>query len=314
MLKLLLTSVVVLCVSAKAKGACECGYKTNTGDIWQYKVETDFSQLNTSQWQSDWESSDIVREATVDLNYTSENVVVADGKLQLTCSAYNASAGEGIRSGQIRTTRRDILLGSFRASYSVLSRSPGSVAGFFFYANDTQEIDIEIQSKMTNQTIHTGNQPTQSADVFLPNQGVVTDIHNYRFDWLEKETRFYLDSVPAGGFTIDTPVTNGTISFNMWGNGGTFSGPATPTTDNIMSISNITIYFNTSSSTDSAKWKKACKKNGPVCVVDTQELAVNNSAIADTSTGSSVKGKASLTLATLKKILPVGIGAALFHI
>lgn len=106
---------------------------------------------------------------------------------------------------------------------------------------------------MNNQTVHIGNQPTQSANIYLPNSGVVSQMHDYRFDWLKNETRFYLDSVPAGGFVKDVPVVDGTINLNMWGNGGTFSGPQTPTTDNVMYISSISLYFNTSSKSTSAK-------------------------------------------------------------
>ncbi|OIW35706.1 concanavalin A-like lectin/glucanase [Coniochaeta ligniaria NRRL 30616] len=327
MLKSIATTAALLVVHANA--ACECGYKTNTGQTWQYSVETDFSKLNTLEWAAttDWAISNLVRQATVDLNYTTNNVAVSNGKLQLLCSAYNATTDSSIRSGQIRTTRQDILYGSFRASYSVMALSPGSVAGFFFYANDTQEIDIEIQSKMNNQTVHLGNQPTQSTDVYLPNKGVVTGMHDYRFDWLKTETKFYLDSVPAGGFTKDTPVVDGTISFNMWGNGGSFSGPQTPTTDNVMSISKIALYFNTSDSTESAKWEKACKavKKRPVCVVDRVGLSTNTTApatgggSAGTSGGHSSKskgrkGKGRLSWGGLRKILPVGVAAAAYHV
>ncbi|KAB5559603.1 concanavalin A-like lectin/glucanase domain-containing protein [Coniochaeta sp. 2T2.1] len=296
MLKQLLASAAL--AVALAKAACECGYKTNTGEIWQYAVVTDFSQLGTAAWSgdADWEVTELVREAIVNLEYTGDNVAVSDGKLQLTCSAYNASNGGTIRSGQIRTIRDDILGGSFRASYGVASGSAGSVSGFFFYANDTQEIDIEIQSKMSNTIIHIGNQPTQSTNVLLPNNGIVSELHDYRFDWLAGQTNFYLDNVPVGGFSKDVPVVNGRIDFNMWGNGGTFSGPATPTTDNVMSISKIALYFNTSSQTGSTKWAKLCKKK-PACVVDAKDL--------NTITPKKTK-KIMPTPNKTKKIKPVG--------
>jgi hypothetical protein len=321
MVKASLASAALLVGLANA--ACECGYTTNTGETWQYKVETDFSKLTAADWQntSDWAISNITREATVHLAYTPNNVALVNGTLQLTCSAYNASVGGGIKAGQIRTTRRDILYGSFRASYTVVSKSAGSVAGFFFYANDTQEIDIEIQSKMNNQTIHIGNQPTQNDDIYLPNNGVVSQMHNYRFDWLKNETKFYLDSVPAGGFAKDVPVVNGSISFNMWGNGGSFSGPMTPTTDNIMSISKISLYFNTSSKTDAGKWETACraqKKKRPVCKIDQRGLSANTTTSTDdeTSAGCShrMKGKwGKGKFCKLKNIVSVGVGAAFFN-
>lgn len=105
MLRSIFICASLLAISAKA--TCECGYKTNTGETWQYSINTDFSQLNTSHWldSADWSVVEIVREATVNLNYTNDNVALSEGKLQLTCSAYNSSGSGGIRSGEIRTTR-----------------------------------------------------------------------------------------------------------------------------------------------------------------------------------------------------------------
>ncbi len=306
-----------------ANAACECGYKTNTGDVWQYSLVTDFSQVNNSQWAetTDWSVSELVREATIPLNYTRENVVWKDNTLQLTASAYNVSNNEGILCGQIRTTRRDILYGSFRASLSVVDESPGSVAGYFFYANDTQEIDIEVQSKMNDQTVHFGNQPSQNSDVYLPNSGVTSQMHDYRFDWVTNKTTFYIDGVPSADFTEDVPIVNGTISLNMWGNGGSFSGPEAPTTDNTMFIFKIALYFNTSSATDSASWSQACNaaSTRPVCTVDPGGLAVNNTVAAvsqkgkenDTSAGSSHRRNGELAK-LLKKVGLVGVGAVLY--
>jgi beta-glucanase (GH16 family) len=273
--------------AALTSAACECGYKTNTGETWQYAVETDFSALTPSQWSSspDWVVSSIAREAAVTLNYTRSNVVLADNTLQLTCSAYDPSAGIGIQSGEISSARRDILYGSFRATYTLNIQSPGSVSGFFFYANDTQEIDVEVQSKVAvayPQQVHIGNQPDQGAEVYLPNGGVVTDAHDYRFDWLPGETNFYLDGVPAGGFSDDVPVVNGAVYLNMWGNGGPWAGPMTPSADNVMFVSRIALYFNTSSAAMKRTWDKACTAAGKgknkgkdsVCVVDGEGLGL----------------------------------------
>jgi hypothetical protein len=319
MTKTLLKLGSLLAAAPWVNAACECGYKTNTGEVWQYAVETDYSKLTALDWGSspDWNIVEIAREATVTLNYTQANVALSGGNLQLTCSAYNTSSEYGIRSGEIRSNRSDIMYGSFRASYSVDARSPGSVAGFFFYANDTQEIDIEVQSKMDGRTVHLGNQPTQSTDVYLPNGGIVGGMHDYRFDWLRNGTKFYLDSVPAGGFTKDVPVVDGTINFNMWGNGGSFSGPQTPTTDNVMSISKIAMYFNSSSKSTSAQWEKACKaaNKKSVCEVDAVGLAVNKTTTDNgkSSASKGTKSKGSSRLAKVGKVLPLGLGTALYH-
>lgn len=308
-----------------ASAACECGYETNDGAVWQYSLVTDFSQLTTAQWAetTDWSTSELVREATIPLNYTRENVVLKDGALQLTASAYNASNNEGISSGQIRTRRRDIQYGSFRATFSVVAESPGSVAGFFFYANDTQEIDIEVQSKMNDQTIHFGNQPSQNSDIYLPNSGVTSQIHEYRFDWVTSKTSFYADGVPSAEFTEDVPMVNGTISLNMWGNGGSFSGPEAPTTNNTMFISKIALYFNTSSTTDSRDWLSACNAMSSrlVCVVDKGGFNMNKTVAAGlqkgaenvVSAGNSHKAKGKLAK-LLKKVGAAGAATVLYNI
>jgi hypothetical protein len=322
-----------------ATASCECGYKTNTNETWQYAVVTNFGTLDSSQWSTmgddDWVVSDLTREATINLAYTPSNVVLSNstGTLDLTCSAYNASnPAQGIRSGQIRTTRADIKYGSFRARFSVHAASEGSVAGFFFYANDTQEIDVEIPSRFPEAAVHLANQPSTSLDVYSPNNATRDMVQEYRFDWSEGATSWYIENVPAWsveGGDKDVPVVDGTISLNMWGNGGPFSGKTPPSTDNVMRIESITMYFNTSSKAEAKEWEKSCKagrkaarkaarKDGGedggeelVCVVDSQGLQVNRTAQALESHTKTSTGGGSRTAAVGVGAI-AGIGAALF--
>ncbi|PVH72186.1 glycoside hydrolase family 16 protein, partial [Cadophora sp. DSE1049] len=78
-------------------------------------------------------------------NFIPTNVNIANGSLLLTCSAYNAITSS-VPSAQIKTSRADILYGSFRAQFEVRSASTGSgaVSAFFFYADDYSEVDIEV--------------------------------------------------------------------------------------------------------------------------------------------------------------------------
>lgn len=288
--------LLLLALAPAAYAACECGYKTNTQDFFQYALLTDFSTSNLAAFQNspDWTISSVVygQSSTRPFatNYTANNVNVTNGSLQLKCSAYDASSSS-VPSAQIETARYDILHGSFRAQYRVQSNSSGAVSGFFFYANDTAEIDIELLTRDNARDVVFTNQPDESMDIYMPNQAVHSNLNDYRFDWKAGSTSFYVNNVLSNTKTKDVPSINGSIYLNMWG-GSTYAGNPAPSTDDIMSVAGIQLYFNSSDPSLTASWTQTCARTKtPVCLVDAQVLQRN----ATTATSTSVT---STTLAT----------------
>ena len=91
--------------------------------------------------------------------------------------------------------------------------------GFFYYYNDTQETDIEIvtyepdQVYFTNQPVHYGSPSTVSA----PSPADLTDnYHEYRLDWIEGQTLYYIDGVLVGNLTDNVPSIPGQWMWNNW--------------------------------------------------------------------------------------------------
>ena len=274
-------------LAAAARADCECGYRTNTGDVWQYAIETDFDRLSDADFRvsSDWVIDVVQRQPAsrnaYSLNYTAANVNVNDSILALTCSAYNQSSNtRTINAAQVSTTRNDIKYGSFRSRHK-MDGSPGAVGAIFFYASDTQEVDIELLTRDPVQNVHFTDQPDYTVSTYMPNLIDRTIYANYRFDWLPSESRFYINDCPSANFTDDVPNVNGTIKLNSWGNGGPFSGETVPSQDAVMSVQNIQLYFNTSDDDAVRNWRKVCRRaRTPPCSVDSEDLTYNKTAKA----------------------------------
>ncbi len=269
------TSLVVVSAAflfPAALATCDCGYKTNTQQLFQFSLLTNFSTLSISQFQNspDWDISSIFYAAgsthPYSINYTTANVDIVNKALQLTCSAsYDVSTV--IASAQIQTKRDDILYGSFRAKFSV-NGGRGAVGALFFYASDEHEIDIELLTRDNPRNIHFTNQPSSTSDMYMPDRLGQSMENTYRFDWNAAETTFFVDDILSDTKTSDVPSVNGSVYMNMWANGGAFSGKATPSSNVIMSISQIELYFNTSDASLSKSWAKTCAKSkAKVCDV-----------------------------------------------
>ncbi len=261
MLSLYSISLFASCLLPVAMATCECGYQDNAGVVYQYAIETDFSTLSTKKLQNsaDWAiTSTFYETQPYAINYTASNVRLASNALQLTCSAADQTE-LSIASGQIRTKRTDILHGSFRAKFKIEGGS-GAIGAFFFYANDNQEIDIEHLTRETANIIHFTNQPSSTSAMTISNLST-SKKNNYRFDWDADHTSFYVNGNLKNQFTTNVPTVNGSIYFNSWANGGSFSGAAVPTSSSVLSVTSAQLYFNTSDTSLSSTWAQTCLKS-----------------------------------------------------
>lgn len=171
----------------------------------------------------------------------------------------------------------------------------GTCAAFFFYRNDTQEIDVELLSAqqfsnvdqwpvnlvVQNTTIPlaiNGSGPQSSNMEYYmvkqPDGEVGTPYHEYRFDWLPDRIDFYVDGWPVTTFTDNVPSTPGAIHFSHWSNGNPFWTHGPPLEDAAMTVAYIKAYFNTTSPAPSSghdcsspEWRVA---NNGLCHIPTQ--------------------------------------------
>lgn len=183
-------------------------------------------------------------------NFTTENVAVEDGTLQLKVpGGQNTSP---ILGAEVSTTEKNILYGSVRTMMQISSIS-GTVSAPFFYKNDNQEADIEAITGGSYKGVHYTNQKVdttadQTTVAFASSADLTSELHEYRLDWLPDRTDFYLDGVKQATLTENVPSTAGAWLWDNWSNGDPLWSAGPPSQDNILMISKIEMYYNTTTS------------------------------------------------------------------
>jgi hypothetical protein len=206
---------------------------------------------------------------------------------------------DGLVSGsEIVSVRNDALLGSFRVGMK-LSNSSGTCGAFFFYYNNSQEIDMEFLSHQFNQSQGAVNLVLQTPESiahgydasntsgfevqplpFRPDE----QFHEYRFDWTKDRVSFYVDGKFLHEMTENVPTEGGGIFFNHWSNGDPNWSAGPPTQDTVMTISYMKSYFN---STDTERSQNAYRERCPtfdaskVCAIPSQDAPPDAGASKD---------------------------------
>ncbi|THZ19917.1 concanavalin A-like lectin/glucanase [Aureobasidium pullulans] len=180
--------------------------------------------------------------------YGTKNVVLKRGRpLQLRVPGGQTQSP--IQGAEFTTAYDDILFASVRTVAKV-SNVAGTCHGFFFYKSDTQETDIEIRTSFPT-TLFLTNQKsspkalTSTFDTKSP-LGMTSDFHEYRFDWLKGVTKFYVDGKFVGSLKKNVPTMPGSMVWNNWANGGSWSGRP-PERDSALEIRSIEMYYNRTS-------------------------------------------------------------------
>ena len=109
----------------------------------------------------------------------------------------------------------------FDALTSSQSANSVCLAGLFYYKSHNQESDIEILTADLASGVHYTNQPnvpgqtSTTATHALPSN-VTAVMHEYRLDWVEGRTVYYLDGVEQQVLTSNVPSVPGTWLWNNW--------------------------------------------------------------------------------------------------
>ena len=213
----------------KAGPAGSSSPATKEGCIWTvdgsgsftHSLTIDFSISNTFPNDSLSISTDPVGSSgssSYTQRYTTENVAVADGTLQL--KVPGGQTGFPILGAEVYAKDKNILYGSVRTMMQISSVS-GTVSSSFFYKNDNQEADIEIVTGGASKGVHYTNQKTtssagQTTVAFATSADLTSKFHEYRLDWLPDRTDFYLDGVKQANLTGNVPSTEGKWLWNNW--------------------------------------------------------------------------------------------------
>ncbi|CEJ81986.1 hypothetical protein VHEMI02080 [[Torrubiella] hemipterigena] len=117
--------------------------------------------------------------------------------------------------------------------------SAGAVAGMFTYKNSSdpakvQEADIEILTRDPGNVIQYTNQPSDLPDVgtipeatrnvTLPDGVKWSDWAVHRVDWTPERSVWYINGHDVASIAFQVPRDASGINFNMWSDGGSWSG------------------------------------------------------------------------------------------
>ncbi|KAJ2906210.1 glycoside hydrolase family 16 protein [Zalerion maritima] len=295
-----LPAIISLLVSGAsfATAACECGYVSSADSgssaLFTDLLETDFLHLEDLSTNTDWaaqkfnlEKADargkygekftpdnLVTNAISDsTKFTGEGEDGGDPGLILTVS--NGLEEGMVPSAEISSDRLDMFYGTYRAGMK-LTDVDGTCAAFFWYFNDTQEIDMEFLSTEFNYDNDTYpvNLVLQSreaaadgydaagtndfAKVDLP-FNPTTDFHEYRLDFITDRVVFYADGqalATMNGSAV--PTSAGHLMLSHWSNGNPLWSGGPPETDAPISVSYVKAYFNSSNTQRQSDWENRC--------------------------------------------------------
>ncbi|KAJ2905190.1 glycoside hydrolase family 16 protein [Zalerion maritima] len=123
--------------------------------------------------------------------------------------------------------------------YARTAGDPGACTAMFTYReNDdiyaVQEADIEILTSGPEDVVQFTNQPSFTANgksidestqnVTLPDDNTWTDWKEYRLDWSEGVTSWYVDGEFVSKIEFQAPKDPASIILNTWGDGGEWTG------------------------------------------------------------------------------------------
>jgi beta-glucanase (GH16 family) len=130
----------------------------------------------------------------------------------------------------------------------------GAVGGLFTFADNNDETDVEILTRLNTSTIYYSTQPSVDGKGNVIPLGSVAvgglpdynDWHEHRIDWLPGVTRWFVDGALARTSTYSAPKKPSGLVMNMWSNGGVWSGNMTVGSAAELHVQWVEVAFNTS--------------------------------------------------------------------
>jgi beta-glucanase (GH16 family) len=303
---------LMLTLSRFANAKCECGYSVNKTTDAQFGLYTEILEndflhtqnmkdegwvpqaYNLSRKESRGPYGKVISLANIipnplkdDDEWSGEAENGGDAGLQLWVRG-DTSHGS-ISGAEMATVRNDTMYGSYRVAMK-LAGVEGTCGAFFWFYNNSQEIDMEFLSKQFNtsvgavnfvlqspQSVHDGYDAANTSDFkvhslpFRPDQ----EFHEYRFDWSRDKVSFYVDGKWLHDMTGNVPRSAGTLFLNHWSNGDPAWSAGPPKKDTVMTISYVKAYFNSTDEARHEKYEDRCPEYDPkkVCQIPDQKVA-----------------------------------------
>ncbi|TQV90499.1 glycoside hydrolase family 16 protein [Cordyceps javanica] len=299
--RLLLLGLLPIAIAAcLAAASCECGFSTqpspagNGPFLFTNAFETDFSSVKEPSAALGWRGQ--VYNVTAaqgrgryGKSFTLDNIVACpsggsptdgcanSGAKGMTLRVGSQLSNRAVTSAEMATPSDNMKWGSYRCGMQ-LSAVNGTCASFFWYFNDTQEIDMELLSHEFDfeNHVYPVNLVIQSAEsmkagynaaktgtfkktnlTFDPTKG----FHEYRFDYLPGSVLFYADSTLLAEMAgADAPSAAGHLVLQHWSNGNPLWSAGPPEVDSSIVVSYVKAYFNSSDADQPALWERDCAR------------------------------------------------------
>ncbi|KAI9483160.1 MAG: concanavalin A-like lectin/glucanase domain-containing protein [Benjaminiella poitrasii] len=237
---------------------CDCGFEDENHRFWTHGWISDYGAYKTNLEQ---DPQYLVMDHTMNPKqngslqrvFSRKNVII-DNQGDMTLTVNQISKGN-YTSAAIGTKRNDFLYGTYRARMKTANVN-GTISAFFFYHNDTSEIDIESLSRFSHPyMIFLSIQPhvyvkgiasSLTSERHTLGFDSTKDYHEYRFDWLPGSVKFYIDNVFIREMTTNVPNASGRIILNHWtdGNVSHSGGPLMGKAE--LKVSHLNLFFNSS--------------------------------------------------------------------
>ncbi|KAM0126884.1 hypothetical protein ACHAPC_008437 [Botrytis cinerea] len=217
-----------------------------------------------------------------------------DPGVQLTVSGGDPANGF-VQTAEMDSAREDLLWGTYRAAMK-LTLTPGTCAAFFWYFNDSQEIDMEFLSSQFNvdnntfpvnlvlqsvQSVQAGYNAAVTGNYIVANLpfNPTTGYHEYRIDFIPGNVIFYADGqILAKMNSTAVPTSPGHMIITQWSNGNPLWSSGPPSHDAVISVSYVKAYFNSSDPVREIGLIKRCKDSSAenaICAIPDQTSAPN---------------------------------------
>lgn len=318
---LFLLFALLLALSPLTNADCECGYRVtipsndSTAPPQQYTVtdllETNFANISDISKNTDWVrqefnvSAQQARGPYGQMTAVDNVESVAGNGLEITLRGAGALVEGMVSGGEINTARRDLLYGSYRSSMKITGVN-GTVSAFFFYYNDTQEIDMEFLSR----ELPSGDNDNETYPVNLVLQSAAAAVvasaaqtpafatvnlpfdpraafHEYRFDFQPGRVVFSADgTVLAEMEGPAVPSHPAHLAINHWSNGNPLwsGGPPPAGQDAVLEVRYVKVYFNSSGDDErAAAYAERCAggvAEGPRAVCEVPDVTPRNDSAA----------------------------------
>ncbi|KAK3494479.1 concanavalin A-like lectin/glucanase domain-containing protein [Neurospora hispaniola] len=286
--------VIALALSGQVLADCECGYQSDNLDsiyqnVFTDLIETNFARMPDISTNTDWLRQEFnvtkakARGEYGEMFYIKDDVEYVDNIGNRASDGLQLIVRQDLIDGmvpvaEVDTARLDLSYGTFRASMK-LTTIPGTCAAFFWYFNDTQEIDMEFLSKdfdhskkaypvnlvlQSRAAAAHGYDASQTDNFMQANLPFdpTADFHEYRIDYNPSEILFYADRVllaKMNGSNVPSPNSHGHLILSHWSNGNLKWSGGPPKEEAPLVIRYIKAYFNSTDPKRAQDWDGRCK-------------------------------------------------------